>query len=69
MTKIGIGSSVPRVEDTRFLTSAGCYSDDVAAPAVMNALLDALAPLGVRNVDMPATPERVWRAIRDAPQP
>ena len=30
----------------------------------MNALLDALAPLGIRNVDMPATPERVWHAIR-----
>jgi carbon-monoxide dehydrogenase large subunit len=37
-----------------------------AMPAVMNAILDALAPLGVRKLDMPATPERVWRAIRDA---
>jgi len=36
----------------------------VAAPgAVMHAILDALAPLGVRHLDMPATPERVWRAI------
>ena len=34
--------------------------------AVMNAVVDALAPLGIRHVDMPATPERVWRAIRDA---
>ncbi len=37
-----------------------------AMPAVMNAILDALAPLGVRALDMPATPDRVWRAIRDA---
>jgi len=37
-----------------------------ACPAFMNALVDALAPLGVRHVDMPATPERVWRAIRSA---
>jgi carbon-monoxide dehydrogenase large subunit len=37
-----------------------------ALPVVMNAVLDALAPLGVRQLDMPATPERVWRAIRDA---
>jgi carbon-monoxide dehydrogenase large subunit len=37
-----------------------------ALPVVMNAVLDALAPLGVRDLDMPATPERVWRAIRDA---
>ena len=35
-------------------------------PAVMNAVVDALAHLGVRHVDMPATPERVWRIIRDA---
>jgi aerobic carbon-monoxide dehydrogenase large subunit len=39
----------------------------VGAPgAVIHALLDALAPLGVTHLDMPATPERVWRAIRDA---
>jgi carbon-monoxide dehydrogenase large subunit len=37
-----------------------------ALPAVMNAIVDALAPLGVTHVDMPATPETVWRAIRDA---
>ena len=39
-----------------------------ALAAVMNALMDALAPLGVQHVDMPATPETVWRAIRDARQ-
>jgi carbon-monoxide dehydrogenase large subunit len=37
-----------------------------ALPAVMNAINDALAPLGVRNIAMPCTPDRVWRAIRDA---
>jgi carbon-monoxide dehydrogenase large subunit len=37
-----------------------------ALPAVMNAVMDALAPVGVRHLDMPATPERVWRAIQDA---
>jgi carbon-monoxide dehydrogenase large subunit len=37
-----------------------------AIPAVQNAVVDALAHLGVRHVDMPATPERVWRAIADA---
>jgi carbon-monoxide dehydrogenase large subunit len=37
-----------------------------ALPAVMNAIMDALAPLGVRHLDMPATPERVWRAIQEA---
>jgi carbon-monoxide dehydrogenase large subunit len=37
-----------------------------ALPALLNAVNDALAPLGVRHLDMPVTPERVWRAIRDA---
>jgi carbon-monoxide dehydrogenase large subunit len=35
-----------------------------ATPAVQNAVIDALAHLGVRHIDMPLTPERVWRAIR-----
>ena len=34
-----------------------------ALPAVMNAVNDALAPFGVRNMEMPATPNRVWAAI------
>ncbi len=36
-------------------------------PAVMNAILDALAPLGVSDLPMPATPERIWRALRRRP--
>ena len=39
-----------------------------ACPAVINALVDALSPLGVRHIDMPATPEKVWRAVQDAQQ-
>jgi len=35
-----------------------------STPAVVNAAVDALAHLGVRHLDMPLTPERVWRAIR-----
>ena len=39
----------------------------IAAPqTIINAILDALAPLGVTHIDMPATPERVWRAIQQA---
>jgi carbon-monoxide dehydrogenase large subunit len=34
-----------------------------ALPVVMNAIMDALAELGVRELDMPATPDRVWQAI------
>jgi aerobic carbon-monoxide dehydrogenase large subunit len=36
-----------------------------STPTVMNAILDALAPLGVTDVPMPATPERIWRAIHE----
>jgi carbon-monoxide dehydrogenase large subunit len=39
-----------------------------AMPAIGNALVDALSPLGIREVPMPATPERMWRAIRTAQQ-
>ena len=35
----------------------------------MNAVVDALADLGIRHLDMPATPQRVWRAIQDASVP
>jgi carbon-monoxide dehydrogenase large subunit len=37
-----------------------------AAPAVINAVLDAVSHLGVKDIQMPATPERVWRAIQEA---
>jgi carbon-monoxide dehydrogenase large subunit len=40
-----------------------------ALPALLNAVNDALAPLGVRHLDMPVTAERVWRAIREATRP
>jgi carbon-monoxide dehydrogenase large subunit len=42
---------------------AGCVG---AMPAVGNAVVDALSPLGIRNIEMPATQERIWRAIREA---
>jgi carbon-monoxide dehydrogenase large subunit len=37
-----------------------------APPAVVNAVIDALQPLGVTHIDKPVTPERVWRAIQEA---
>jgi carbon-monoxide dehydrogenase large subunit len=37
-----------------------------STPAVYNAVADALAPLGVKTINMPLTPERVWRAIQEA---
>ena len=40
---------------------AGCVG---AMPCVANALVDALSEFGVKNMPMPATPERVWRAMQ-----
>jgi len=37
-----------------------------STPAVVNAIVDALRPLGVRDITMPCTPERVWRALETA---
>jgi carbon-monoxide dehydrogenase large subunit len=42
---------------------AGCIG---APQTVIHAILDALRPLGVTHLDMPATPARIWRAIREA---
>ena len=38
-------------------------------PAVINSVLDALAVVGVKDISMPATPQKVWRAIQDAKRP
>jgi carbon-monoxide dehydrogenase large subunit len=43
---------------------AGCVG---AMPAVANAIVDALSGLGIRHIEMPATPERIWRAINNSP--
>ena len=37
--------------------------------AIINAITDALSPLGIRDVAMPATPQTVWRAIQSASKP
>ncbi len=37
-----------------------------AAPAVVNAVMDALRPLGIRHLDMPLSPAKIWHAIQDA---
>ena len=42
---------------------AGCAG---SLPAVMNAVVDALSGYGIRHLNMPATPERVWQAIQAA---
>ncbi len=50
------------------LGAKGCgEAGAIGSPAaMMNAVMDALAPLGVRHLDMPASPHRVWQAIQSA---
>jgi carbon-monoxide dehydrogenase large subunit len=36
-----------------------------ATPAIVNAIVDALAPFGVRHLDMPIKPENIWRIIKE----
>jgi len=48
---------------TKGCGEAGCAG---ALVSVMNAIVDALSEFGIRHIDMPATPERVWRAINEA---
>ncbi|MGA0597053.1 xanthine dehydrogenase family protein molybdopterin-binding subunit [Enterovirga sp. CN4-39] len=60
--------SRPVPATTNPLGAKGCGEAGVAGalPSVMNAIVDALRDYGVRHVDMPATPDRIWRAIREA---
>ena len=52
---------------TKLGVKGGGEGGTTGAPAaVVGAIVDALSELGVRHIEMPATPERVWRAIRDA---
>ena len=67
LPELVIGSNpVPTAANVLGAKGAGEAGTVGALPAVMNAVMDALAPLGVRHLDMPATPERVWRAIQEA---
>ncbi|MSP51334.1 MAG: xanthine dehydrogenase family protein molybdopterin-binding subunit [Alphaproteobacteria bacterium] len=61
-------ASSPHPCQTNPLGVKGCGEAGAigAPPAIMNAIIDALADLGVRHIDMPATPARVWQAIEDA---
>ncbi len=38
-----------------------------STPAVANAVIDALAPFGIRHLDIPFTPEKIWRAMNPVP--
>ena len=55
---------VPTMTNPLGVKGAGEAGNVGALPAVANALADALSPLGIRHIEMPATPERLWRAMQ-----
>ena len=57
---------VPTKTNPLGVKGAGEAGNVGALPAVANALVDALSVYGIRHIGMPATSERIWRAIRDA---
>ena len=59
-------SEVPSPSNRLGVRSGGEGGTTPALAAVINAIVDALSGHGVRHIEMPATPERVWRAIRGA---
>jgi carbon-monoxide dehydrogenase large subunit len=59
-------SEVPSTSNPLGLRGGGEGGTTPALAAVVNAIVDALAELGVEHLDMPATPDRVWQAMRNA---
>jgi carbon-monoxide dehydrogenase large subunit len=57
-------NSVPTRTNPLGTKGAGEAGNVGALPAVANALVDALSEFGVKHIEMPATPERIWRAMR-----
>jgi aerobic carbon-monoxide dehydrogenase large subunit len=59
-------SEVPSTTNPLGLRGGGEGGTTPALGAVVNAIVDALTELGVEHIELPATPERVWEAIRAA---
>jgi carbon-monoxide dehydrogenase large subunit len=58
--------SIPSPGNPLGVKGAGEAGTTGAVPAVANAVIDALRPLGINTLDLPYTPDRVWHAIREA---
>ena len=59
-------TEVPATTNPLGIKGAGEAGATGAPPAVVSAILDALRPLGIDHIDMPATPNRIWQAIHKA---
>ena len=60
-----VSPSTTNTLGTKGVGEAGAIA---STPAVVNAIVDALRPMGINDIRMPCTPERVWRAVQDAKQ-
>jgi aerobic carbon-monoxide dehydrogenase large subunit len=56
--------ATPSPNNVMGLKGVGELPTNGAPAAVANAVLDALAPFGVRHLDMPLTPEKIWQALQ-----
>ena len=63
---ITLRDDVPCATNPLGIKGAGEAGAIGAPPAVINAIVDALSEFGIHHIDMPATPETIWRAIRSA---
>ena len=63
-------ASLPSPATTNALGVKGCGEAGCAGamPAIMNAIVDALSKFGISHIDMPATPQKIWRAIQEVKQ-
>ena len=61
-------SPVPSTTNPLGAKGVGEGGTVASTPTVMNAILDALAPLGVTDVPMPASAERIWHAMQEHPR-
>ena len=59
-------NEVPCLNNPLGVKGAGEAGSIGAPPAVIHAVLDALKPYDVAHIDMPATPQKIWRAIHKA---
>ncbi|MGB7543391.1 MAG: molybdopterin cofactor-binding domain-containing protein, partial [Burkholderiales bacterium] len=62
----GYDRSVPSPNNPLGAKGAGEAGTTGALPTLMNAIVDALRPLGIDHLDMPASPNRLWQTIQDA---
>jgi carbon-monoxide dehydrogenase large subunit len=60
------GHVTPSTTNELGIKGVGETGTIASPPAVLNAVVDALSPLGVTSIERPASPENIWRAIRDA---